>query len=88
MIIVQLDPERELAKVLDAAGTTPVTVVSHGQRFAMTRQPHDRTAEHAQEDFRAAHEAAAGVFTPEEGERLEQDFYRWREEGLRPLDCP
>lgn len=88
MITVQLDPESELAKVLDAAGTTPVTVISHGQRFVMTRHPDDRSAERDRDDFRAALEAAAGIFTPEEAEELKQNIYRWREEGTRPLDCP
>ncbi len=88
MITIELDPTSDLAKVLDAAGTTPVTVISHGQRFMVRRQPDERSDEEKRAEFRAALEAAAGVFTPEEGEELKQNIYRWREEGTRPLPRP
>jgi hypothetical protein len=88
MITVQLDPESELAKVLDAAETTPVVLVSNGDRYVVSRQPVEPADDYDPEEFRAALRAAAGTFTPEEGERLKQDIYRWREEGTRPINRP
>lgn len=41
-------------------------------------------ADYNPEAVREALRAAAGTFTPEEGERLKRDIYRWRAEGSKP----
>jgi hypothetical protein len=41
-------------------------------------------ADYDPEAVREALWATAGTFTPEEGERLKRDIYRWRAEGSKP----
>jgi hypothetical protein len=86
-VTIEIDAESELAKALAAAGKQPVIVVSNRRRYVVRRDPTDWTERDAAE-FRAALRRAAGTFTPEEGERLKRDSYRWREEGTRPIDRP
>lgn len=85
-VIIEIDSESELAKALAAAGKKPVTIVSNGRRYIASRDPFDPKRDDDPEAFRAALRAAAGTFTPEEGERLKQNIYRWREEGSRPMN--
>jgi hypothetical protein len=85
--VIELNPESQLAKVLATAGRQPVSFMSGGRRYVASRDPHDWDAKDA-EAFSEALRAVAGTFTPEEGERLKQDIYRWREEGTRPIDRP
>jgi hypothetical protein len=87
-VTIELEPESELAKALAAAGNAPVTVVSNGQRYVVSRRPIDPADDCDAEEFRAALRAAQRVFTPEEGEQLKRDIYRWREEGTRPINRP
>jgi hypothetical protein len=86
-VTIELDPASELAKALKAAGKHPITLVSDGRRYLVSRDPLDAVDDDA-EAFREALRAAAGTFTPEEGERLKRDIYRWREEGTRPINRP
>ena len=48
----------------------------------------EREEDEDAEAFREALRRAAGTFTPEEGEQLKQNIYRWREEGTRPINRP
>ncbi|MGH2616302.1 MAG: hypothetical protein ACRDJC_13740 [Thermomicrobiales bacterium] len=82
-ITIQIDPESDLARALRAVDEAPIVLDSNGARFLVTREPENHDADDA-EAFRAALRAAAGVFTPEEAERLKSDIYRWREEGSKP----
>ncbi|MDQ3225548.1 MAG: hypothetical protein M3Q50_02795 [Chloroflexota bacterium] len=88
MVTIQLDPESELAKALAGVDTKPIVLVSNGRRFVVSHDPFDPVDDYDPEAFRTALRAAAGTFTPEEGERLKQDIYRWREEGTRPVVGP
>jgi hypothetical protein len=88
MVTIELEPESELAKALAAAGRTPVILVSDGERYVVNRQPADPADDYDREEFCAALRAAAGTFTPEEGEQLKRDIYRWRQEGTRPVNRP
>ncbi len=88
MVAIELDPESELDKALATAGRKPVVLVSDGRRYVVSRDPLDSVDDYDPEEFRAALRAAVGTLTPEEGERLKRDIYRWREEGARPIDGP
>ena len=86
---IEIDPESDLAKALASAGRKTVLLVSNGDRYLVTRAEDEEEKTGAdREDFLAALRAAAGTFTPEEGERLKRDIYRWREEGTRPANRP
>lgn len=88
MVTIELAPDSDLAKALDAAGTTPVVLVTNGHRYLVQRESGDLEADSRREEFRAALREAAGVFTPEEAEQLKRNIYRWREEGSRPINRP
>ena len=87
-VTVKLEPDSELAKALAAAENMPVVLVSDGRRYLVSRVPGDGETGEELEEFRAALQAAAGVFTPEEAEQLQRNIYRWREEGSRPINRP
>jgi hypothetical protein len=87
-VILELAPDSDLAKALDAAGKTPVVLVTNGHRYLVRREPGNFEVDNAREEFRAALRAAAGVFTPEEADQLRENVYRWREEGSRPINRP
>ena len=88
MVTIEIESKSKLTKALAAAGKEPITLVSNGQRYVVRRDPDDLWADYDPEAVREALRAAAGTFTPEEGERLKRDIYRWREEGTRPIDGP
>jgi hypothetical protein len=87
LVTIELESDSELAIAL-ATGREPVTFLSNGRRYIATRDPFDPVRDDNSEEFRAALRAVAGTLTPEEGERLKRDIYRWREEGTRPIDRP
>ena len=87
LTIIELDPESELAKALATAGQKSIVLISNGHRFLVSRDLDPMDSKDA-EAFREALRAAAGTFTPEAGERLKRDIYRWREEGTRPINRP
>ena len=82
---ITLDPESELAKALEPIcndRNESITFISNGRRYIASRDPMDWVKDDA-EAFREALRAVVGTLTPEEGERLKRDIYRWREEGSR-----
>lgn len=86
--VVEIDANSELAGVLAAAERKPVRLVLNDQRYVVTRDPFNSVDHSDPEEVREALRAAAGMFTPEEGERLKRMIYPWRdEEGLR-IDPP
>ena len=85
MVTIELDPDSDVARALVAAGTKPITLISEGRRFVVSRDPFDPVDDDP-EAFREALRSVVGTLTPEEGERLKRDIYRWREEGTRPID--
>jgi hypothetical protein len=88
MVTIEVEPESVLAKALDAAEESPIVLISKGHRYVVRRDPGDQVVDEDLEEFRAALRAAAGTFSPEEGEQLKNDIYRWREEGSRPINRP
>ena len=70
--------------MLAAAGREPVRLGLNDQQYVATRDPFNSVEHSDPEVFEEALRAAAGIFTPEEGERLKRMIYPWRdEEGLR-----
>lgn len=88
LVTVEIDPESELAHALAAAVEKPIVLVVNGARFHVSRDESTPAADNDREAFREALRAVVGTLTPEEGERLKRDIYRWREEGTRPIDRP
>ena len=89
MVTIDIDPESELGKALASAGKRPLALISGGRRYDVFETEHDDVwADYDPEQVRAVVQAAAGSMTLEEGERLKQNIYRWREEGSRPIDRP
>jgi hypothetical protein len=84
VVTIEIEPGSELARALRAVDRNPVVIVSDGVRYEVNRAGGERDTDDDREAFRAALRAAAGVFTPEEADRLKQDIYRWREEGSKP----
>lgn len=84
MVTITLDPGSELAIALNEADEKPVVLVSNGARFKVSRAEDDFRDDYDPKAFREALRAAAGTFTPEEGERLKELIYRGREEGTKP----
>ena len=87
-VTIELDPKSDLARVLAAAGETPVVLVSNGDRYVVNRTDDDLWKDYDPEQVRAALREAAGSITPEEAEELKEMVYRGREEGTRPFDRP
>ncbi len=87
-IVITIEPESEFEKAFASAGKNPVRLVLGDQQFVATRDPFTSVDHSDPEEFREALRAAAGTFTPEEGEWLKRMIYPWRdEEGLR-IDPP
>lgn len=86
--VVEIDSDSELARVIAAAGREPVRLVIKDQQYVVTRDPFNSVDHSDPEEFQEALRTAAGIMTPEEGERLKRMIYPWRdEEGLR-IDPP
>ena len=83
---ITLDPDSELARALAAVDEESIVLISNGARYEVRRAEDDSPNDYDPEEFSKALREAAGTFTPEEGERLKRDIYRWREENpeVRP----
>jgi hypothetical protein len=89
MVTIEIDPESDLRKALAMADEQPRALASNGRRFGVRPiEDDDPWADYDPERVRAVGRASAGALTPEEGERLKQDIYRWREEGTKPSRWP
>lgn len=86
-VVVEIEADSELVKALAAAGKGPVTIVSNGERFTVSRGE-DAPVDDDSAEFEEALQAVVGTLTPEEAERFKQYVYRGREEGSRPFDRP
>lgn len=90
--VITIDPESELANALATADERRVVLESGGIRYTVKRgdpsSNEDMWANYDPARLREALHAAAGVITPEEGERIKELIYRGREEGTRPPDRP
>jgi hypothetical protein len=87
-VTIAVDPGSERTRALEAVDDKEIILVSDGRRYVIDRASVDPADSSDREAFREALRTAGRIFTPEEAERLEQDIYRWREEGTRPLDRP
>jgi hypothetical protein len=88
MTVIKLDPDSELAHVLAEKDARTVVLESEGVRYTVKRDDEDPWANYDAAKLREALHEAAGMLTPEEGERMKELIYRGREEGTRPPDRP
>ena len=83
-LVVKIDADSELARVLASAGTEPVRLVLDDQQYVVNRDPFNSVDHFDPAEFEKALRATAGMMTPEEGERFKRTIYPWRdEEGRR-----
>jgi hypothetical protein len=87
-IVVEIDADSDLARVLAEAGKKPVRLVLDDQQYVVTRDPFNSVDHYDPEEFEEALRAAAGIMTPEEGERFKRTIYPWRDEEGRRIDPP
>jgi hypothetical protein len=88
---IEVEPDGEVARVLDAAVSEPVVLVKNGVRFRVSVEREtdvnpDPWANYDPERVREGMRKAAGVISPEEAERIIENIYRWRREGSRNRD--
>lgn len=87
-VIVEIEADSELAKALAASGKKQVTIICDVPLPVAERDPDDLWADYDPEAVREALRAVAGIFTPEEGERLKRMVYPWRDDEGRRIDPP
>lgn len=85
---IELDPESELARVLESTNGEPLYLNSNGVRFRVIRVEDDPWADYDPEKVRAGLRKHAGMISTEEADRIKELIYRGREEGTRPLERP
>ena len=85
---IEVEPNSDLAQLLNQAREQPVVLEAGGELFRLGREsaPGDtsRDPQRVIQDM----EDAQGVITPEEAEEWIQNIYRWRREGSRQSDEP
>ena len=84
--IIELDPESELARVLESTNGEPLYLNSNGVRFRVIRVEEDPWANYDPDAVLAALQEVAGTLPSEEGARMKELIYRARDEGTRPLE--
>ena len=85
---VATDAVSEPGAAPHAADETPGAGQPAGKRYLELADPDDPWANYDPDAFRAALRKVAGLYTPEEADRLIENIYRAREEGTRPIDRP
>lgn len=87
LTVIKIEPESELAQLLDKAAAGALVLESKGVRYTVNREEDIWTGYDPDRLRKALHEAA-GMITPEEGEELKRLIYEGREKGTRPIDRP
>jgi hypothetical protein len=91
--VVNVEPDSELAHLLDDADGRPIVLIKGRERFRVTREATGETASdpwanYDPEKLMEGVRAAAGAWADVDTEALKKNIYRWREEGSRPSDRP
>ncbi|MCC6619013.1 MAG: hypothetical protein IT341_08235 [Chloroflexi bacterium] len=82
---IRVLPDSDLARLLDAAARAPVLLEKEGVLYRVSRVEADSAiAAYDPAAVRASIQAAAGLLTPADAERLKAGIYQAREEGTRP----
>ncbi len=90
---IRVTEETNLQRLLDDAAEGPLVLEYRGERFRLSRTDvptveDDPWKDYDPEKVREGLRRYAGMFTPEEAERMTEAVYRGREEGTRPPDRP
>ncbi len=83
-----VNPNSEVARLLDEAADQPLLLEKDGVRYTVNREEADIWAGYDPEAVRQAIRTTSGALTRHEAEQLKALIYRAREEGTRPLDRP
>jgi hypothetical protein len=91
--IIHVEPDSELAHLLDDAEGRPLVLIKGRERFRVTREataetPGDPWANYDPEKLMEGVRAAAGAWADVDTEALKEKIYRWREDGSRPSNRP
>lgn len=93
--VVVVDPDSELGRALDDAGSVPVVLLCGEVRFLVVpdkvptlADPNDIWANYDPDGIRQGLREIAGIITLEEAERRTALVSQWREDGTRPIDRP
>jgi hypothetical protein len=90
---VRIDPDSELARLLDEVGEMPVLLEKNGKLYRLTEETTEEKtdnlwAHYDPEKARAALRRVAGSWADIDVDILIADLYRAREEGSRPSTRP
>ncbi|HET8524927.1 MAG TPA: hypothetical protein VFL82_16970 [Thermomicrobiales bacterium] len=92
--VINVEPDSELAHLLDDAGDRPLVLIKGRERFRITRESTEETpkddpwANYDPDKLMEGVRAAAGAWADVDTEALKENIYRWREEGSRPSNRP
>jgi hypothetical protein len=84
---IAVDPDSELAHLLDQAAERPIFLERNGIRFLLSREENS-WPEMSDEEYQRVLDETIGMLPEEEGEQMLAAIYRAREEGSRPVDRP
>jgi hypothetical protein len=84
--VIAVKPDEELARVLDAADSTPVIVERDGVQYRVERQTDDVWADYDPERVREGLRRSAGAFAGIDVEAFKQDLRYWRGDDDDDLD--
>lgn len=86
---IQIAPESELARFLDAGGETPVLLEKNGKLYRLVEEPaYQDGALYDAEQVKAAIHNTAGSWSDVDPDQFIADLYQAREEGSRPPTRP
>jgi len=78
--VTLVEPDTDLAKILDEASDHPVVLEWNGIRFHIEREPSTPVTPRDPEEFREALRQSAGAFAGIDKEAYEEDLRFWRGE--------
>ncbi|MGH2533591.1 MAG: hypothetical protein ACRDJW_14935 [Thermomicrobiales bacterium] len=80
MKTIIVEPDSELAAVVEQAAEAPILLEKNGQRFRLTRESEDRIANHDPERTREALRRSFGTLRGVDVEDLKRDLREQREQ--------
>ncbi len=84
---IAVDPDSELAHLLDQATERPILLEKNGVRFLLSREENS-WPEMSDEEYQRVLDETIGMLPEEEAEQMLAAIYRAREEGSHPADRP
>ncbi len=84
---VRIDPDSELARLLDEVGEMPILLEKNGEVYRLMKEE-DSWAAYDSEKVKAAIRKTTGSWADIDADKFITDLYRAREEGSRPATRP